>query len=183
MPELEILISQHRNLETEIASRERELSTCRLLIDERMTLGTETVPKNDSLSFLEAQLRECRHRRERLQAAIVRKAATRFVRSESRLSTTRSRVPCPTRKSVVPRGKGKEKQMHAGAFHIDSTPRRADGEYIAHARISRTDDDGREYDVHLSGDLAGFNEREDAMKFAADWADEWLTRHCAVKTS
>jgi hypothetical protein len=180
MSELEYLISQHRSVETEIACRERELSTCRLLIDERTVLGTEAIPTDNPLAFLEAQLRECRHRRERLQLAIARSAATRLSRRELRPSRTRDRARCPTCKSVIPHGK--EKLMDDCAFHIDSTPRRADGEYIAHARISRTGDDGREYDVHLSGDLAGFNEREDAMKFAADWADEWLSRHCAGKT-
>jgi hypothetical protein len=63
-------------------------------------------------------------------------------------------------------------------FQIDPTPRRADGEYIAHARITSSGDDGREYDVHLSGDLAGFDAREDAVRFAANWATEWLETHC-----
>lgn len=48
-------------------------------------------------------------------------------------------------------------------FQIDPTPRRADGEYMAHARISSSRADGTEYDVHSSGDLAGFEAREDAI--------------------
>jgi len=35
-------------------------------------------------------------------------------------------------------------------FRIDPTPRCADGEYMAHARISSRRADGSEYDVHLS---------------------------------
>ncbi|MBN3755297.1 hypothetical protein G3N95_20295 [Paraburkholderia sp. Tr-20389] len=70
---------------------------------------------------------------------------------------------------------------YAEAFHIDTTPRRADGEYIAHARISRSGTDGHEYDVHLSGDLCGFDAREDAVRFAAEWATEWLETHCGSR--
>ncbi|WP_028207635.1 hypothetical protein [Paraburkholderia nodosa] len=59
-------------------------------------------------------------------------------------------------------------------FRIDPTPRRADGEYIAHARISTSRSDGIEHDVHLSGDLAGFDTREDAIAYATNWAQQWL---------
>jgi hypothetical protein len=59
-------------------------------------------------------------------------------------------------------------------FIIDPTPRRADGEYVAHARISTRRLDGSEYDVHLSGDLAGFDVREDAIAHAKNWAQDWL---------
>jgi hypothetical protein len=59
-------------------------------------------------------------------------------------------------------------------FIIDPTPRRADGEYIAHARISANRPDGSKYDVHSSGDLAGFDVREDAIAYAQHWAKEWL---------
>ena len=57
---------------------------------------------------------------------------------------------------------------------IDPTPRRADGEYMAHARISSCREDGSEYDIHSSGDLAGFDGREDAIAYAKNWAQEWL---------
>ena len=57
---------------------------------------------------------------------------------------------------------------------IDPPPRRADGEYMAHARISTNRPDGTEYDIHLSGDLAGFDAREDAIAYAKHWAQEWL---------
>ncbi|WP_233856258.1 hypothetical protein [Paraburkholderia sp. HD33-4] len=67
--------------------------------------------------------------------------------------------------------------VYLPVFRVDPTPRRADGEYIAHARISSSGDDGREYDVHLSGDLAGFDAREDAVRFATHWAAEWLEAH------
>ncbi|QBR04042.1 hypothetical protein [Paraburkholderia pallida] len=59
-------------------------------------------------------------------------------------------------------------------FRIDPTPRRADGEYMAHARISANRADGSEYDVHMSGDLAGFELREDAIDYAKGWAQQWL---------
>ncbi|OBR46230.1 hypothetical protein [Paraburkholderia tropica] len=62
-------------------------------------------------------------------------------------------------------------------FLIDPTPRKADGEYIAHARISTSRADGREDDFHLSGDLAGFELREDAISFANTWAREWLSAY------
>lgn len=65
-------------------------------------------------------------------------------------------------------------QCNSARFFIDPTPRRADGEYMAHARISTNRIDGSEYDVHLSGDLAGFDLREDAIAYAKSWAQEWL---------
>jgi hypothetical protein len=45
---------------------------------------------------------------------------------------------------------------------VDPTPRRADGEYVAHARISSNRADGTSYEIHSSGDLADFDAREDA---------------------
>jgi len=57
---------------------------------------------------------------------------------------------------------------------VDPTPRRADGEYMAHARIITSRPDGTEYDLCLSGDLAGFDAREDAIAYAKHWAKEWL---------
>ncbi|GAB5099494.1 hypothetical protein P9250_27925 [Caballeronia sp. LP006] len=59
-------------------------------------------------------------------------------------------------------------------FRIDPTPRRADGEYMAHARIITTNADGSESDVLSSGDLAGFDSRDDAVAFAKKWAQDWL---------
>ncbi|WP_423382420.1 hypothetical protein [Burkholderia sp. LMG 32019] len=68
-------------------------------------------------------------------------------------------------------------QLDSTRLHIDPTPRRADGEYMAHARISINRADGSECDVQLSGDLAGFDVREDAIAFAKNWALEWLDVH------
>ncbi|MBP0596306.1 hypothetical protein J8I87_43375 [Paraburkholderia sp. LEh10] len=65
-------------------------------------------------------------------------------------------------------------RFNSTRFTIDPTPRRADGEYVAHARISTSRADGSEYDIHLSGDLAGFDAREDAIAHAKNWAQEWL---------
>lgn len=66
--------------------------------------------------------------------------------------------------------------MHPNSarFIVDPTPRRADGEYIAHARISVSREDGSQYDVHVSGDLAGFDARDDAIAYAKNWAQQWL---------
>lgn len=65
-------------------------------------------------------------------------------------------------------------RFNSTRFIIDPTPRRADGEYMAHARISTSRADGSRYDIHLSGDLAGFDVREDAVAYAKKWAQEWL---------
>ncbi len=62
----------------------------------------------------------------------------------------------------------------APPFRVDPTPRRADGEYIAHARISSNRADGTEYDVHFSRDLAGFDRRTDAIAYARNWAQAWV---------
>lgn len=59
-------------------------------------------------------------------------------------------------------------------LRVDPTPRHADGEYMAHARISSNRADGSEYNVYLSGDLAGFDQREDAIAYARNWAQAWL---------
>jgi hypothetical protein len=76
MSQLDDLIMQHLSVETEIALRERELSTCRLSIDERVATGTTIIPHHDTLTFLEAQLRRYKLRRERLRLAIARIHAT-----------------------------------------------------------------------------------------------------------
>lgn len=65
-------------------------------------------------------------------------------------------------------------RFNSTRFRIDPTPRRADGEYIAHARISTSQLDGSECDICLSGDLAGFDMRDDAIAFARRWAEDWL---------
>ncbi|MEA3086825.1 MAG: hypothetical protein QOC89_4522 [Paraburkholderia sp.] len=66
--------------------------------------------------------------------------------------------------------------MHPDQTHlrIDPTPRRADGEYIAHVRISTHSEDGCETEIFASGDLAGFDLRADAVAFAKKWARDWL---------
>lgn len=60
------------------------------------------------------------------------------------------------------------------SFRIDPTPRRADGEYMAHARISTDGEDGSETEFFASGDLAAFDRRDEAIAFAKKWAQEWL---------
>jgi hypothetical protein len=66
--------------------------------------------------------------------------------------------------------------FNSSTFQIDPTPRRADGEYMAHAKISCNREGTGPQDIHESGDLAGFDMREDAVRFATDWAMEWLER-------
>jgi len=70
-------------------------------------------------------------------------------------------------------------QIDSTRFRIDPTPRRADGEYMAHARISACRADGGEFDLHTSGDLAAFDRREDAIDFAKNWALQWLDAYLA----
>ncbi|MBB5509041.1 hypothetical protein HDG35_005327 [Paraburkholderia sp. JPY681] len=45
---------------------------------------------------------------------------------------------------------------------------------MAHARISGSRADGTGYEIHSSGDLAGFDAREDAIAYAKNWAQDWL---------
>ncbi|MCA7875589.1 hypothetical protein NUJ30_10915 [Burkholderia contaminans] len=66
-------------------------------------------------------------------------------------------------------------RFNSTRFRIDSTPRRADVQYVAHARITTTQMDGAEKEVHDSSDLAAFYNREDAVAYATKWAEEWLT--------
>jgi hypothetical protein len=65
-------------------------------------------------------------------------------------------------------------RFNSTRFRIDPTPRTADGEYMAHARITASRADGSEIDIHLSGDLAGFDVRDDAIAYAKNWAHDWL---------
>ncbi|SAK77763.1 hypothetical protein AWB76_05158 [Caballeronia temeraria] len=65
--------------------------------------------------------------------------------------------------------------MNSPTFNIDPTPRRADGEYMAHARIIYQSGDQIEPQVLMSGDLAAFDLREDAINFARQWAAAWLS--------
>ena len=72
-------------------------------------------------------------------------------------------------------------KFNSTRYVIDPTPRRADGEYIAHARIRMHNADGREYDVLTSGDLAGFDLREYAIAYARNWAQDWLGALCVAR--
>jgi hypothetical protein len=65
--------------------------------------------------------------------------------------------------------------LDSALFRIDPTPRRADGEYMAHAMISGPLPDGQPF-IHMSGDLAGFDLRQDAVQYATDWANDWLQK-------
>lgn len=47
---------------------------------------------------------------------------------------------------------------------------------MAHARISAHTADGSEADIFMSGDLAGFDLRDDAVRYATKWAMEWIER-------
>jgi len=42
--------------------------------------------------------------------------------------------------------------------------------------ISCGSDGEGQQDIFVSGDLAGFHIREEAVRFATDWAIEWLER-------
>jgi hypothetical protein len=68
------------------------------------------------------------------------------------------------------------------SFGVDPTPRRADGEYMAHAKITTPAVDGQEVRIIMSGDLAGFDEREDAIVFARRWAREWIDAYVRKAT-
>jgi hypothetical protein len=65
-------------------------------------------------------------------------------------------------------------RLDSTRFQIDPTPRRADRKYMAYVHISTKRADGSEYDVHLSGDLAGFEICEDAIAYAQTRAQESL---------
>ncbi|GGD79427.1 hypothetical protein [Caballeronia grimmiae] len=59
-------------------------------------------------------------------------------------------------------------------FGIDPTPRRADGEFMAHAKTTTPRRDGEHPQVLMSGDLAGFDQRDDAIAYARAWAAQWI---------
>ncbi|WP_409015138.1 hypothetical protein [Caballeronia sp. LZ001] len=61
------------------------------------------------------------------------------------------------------------------SFHIDCTaPHDEDGNYQAHARITRaSEDDTAHVEVFDSGDLDSFQSQADALHCARSWAIEW----------
>lgn len=67
-------------------------------------------------------------------------------------------------------------------FDIDPTPRRADGEFMAHARITMPAESGSEGQIFMSGDLAGFDTREDAIAYARIWARDWIDAFVRLNT-
>ncbi|EKS71469.1 MULTISPECIES: hypothetical protein [Caballeronia] len=67
-------------------------------------------------------------------------------------------------------------------FDIDPTPRRADGEFMAHARITMPAENGSEGQIFMSGDLAGFDTREDAIAYARIWARDWIDAFVRLNT-
>jgi hypothetical protein len=71
---------------------------------------------------------------------------------------------------------GQPMRFNSAVFRIDPTPQTVGGGYVAHAKISCRRDDGAQQDIHVSGGLAGFDLREDAVSFATHWAMEWLER-------
>lgn len=60
------------------------------------------------------------------------------------------------------------------SFGVDPTPRRADGESMVHAKITTPAVDWQETQIIMSGELAAFDEREDAIVFARTWARGWI---------
>jgi hypothetical protein len=61
----------------------------------------------------------------------------------------------------------------ARRFKVDSTPRRADCQYVAHARISLITSDGYATEIE-SGDLRSFVQRSDAIAYAEMWVRRWM---------
>jgi len=61
----------------------------------------------------------------------------------------------------------------ATRFRVDYTPRRADCQYVAHARISLITSDGYATEIE-SGDLMPFVERSEAVAYAEMWARRWM---------
>ena len=53
---------------------------------------------------------------------------------------------------------------------------------MAHAEITTPAVDGQEVQIIMSGDLAGFDEREDAIVFARTWAREWIDAYVQKAT-
>lgn len=91
-----------------------------------------------------------------------------FSMADTSARRTHTAAPLSTTKQ------GEQVLFDTTQFRIDPTPRRAEGEYIAHARITMRLLDGGEREVHASGDLTGFDRRDDAIAYATQWAERWL---------
>ena len=63
---------------------------------------------------------------------------------------------------------------NARRFEIDATPRTADCQYVARARIFMVCSEGLGREIHCSGDLEAFVERTQAVSYAETWACRWL---------
>lgn len=99
----------------------------------------------------------------------VTRIAARRLQIDTRLDTNRAKSPRENRT-------GQQMRFNSSVFRIDPIPRKVGDGYVAHAKITCSRGDGGEQDIHLSGSLAGFDIREDAVSFATSWAMEWLER-------
>ncbi|EIM96547.1 hypothetical protein WQE_34366 [Paraburkholderia hospita] len=58
---------------------------------------------------------------------------------------------------------------------IDATPEFSLGQFFAHARIIRASpDDDADTEMHIERNLAWFENQEEAVQLARQWAIEWI---------
>ena len=58
---------------------------------------------------------------------------------------------------------------------IDATPEFSLGQFFAHARIIRTSpDDDADTEMHVERNLAWFENEDEAIELARQWAIEWI---------
>ncbi|MFM0617496.1 hypothetical protein PQR37_25905 [Paraburkholderia nemoris] len=58
---------------------------------------------------------------------------------------------------------------------IDATPEFSLGQFFAHARVIRaTSDDDADTEMHIERNLAWFDNQEEAIELARQWAIEWI---------
>ena len=58
---------------------------------------------------------------------------------------------------------------------IDATPEFSLGQFFAHARIIRASPDGdADTEVHIERNLAWFDNQDEAIQLARQWAIEWI---------
>lgn len=69
--------------------------------------------------------------------------------------------------------------LSQSTYQVDPTPRRADGEFMAHARITISGTAENETEIFMSGDLAGFDDRAEAIAYATNWTRGWIDDHAA----
>lgn len=74
-------------------------------------------------------------------------------------------------------------QYEYGGWNIDATPDFSLGKFFARARLTRALPDSEEdAEMHVGRDLAWFDNEDEAVQFAHQWAIAWIDKNATGNT-